>query len=163
MSKNNSSKTKSLMQIHLAVFLFGLIGIAGSSFAPYAGRLADKKGPRLVVGAASLVTLLAFVCMWLLGKNLWGLILGVIFLDLGVQSAQISNQARVYSLIPEAKSRLNTIYMVTYFIGGALGSYLGMFAWSLWQWNGVCLVGSLMIVLSLVIWVMGRSHQPVLL
>ncbi|MDP4126459.1 MAG: MFS transporter [Bacillota bacterium] len=139
--------------------LFGLIGVAGSSFAPYAGRLADKKGPRLVVGVASTTTLLAFVCLWLLGKNLWGLIIGVIFLDLGVQSAQISNQARVYSLVPEAKSRLNTIYMVTYFIGGALGSYLGMYAWSLWQWNGVCLVGSLMILFSLVIWSIGRTHQ----
>lgn len=29
MSKNNSSKTKSLMQIHLAVFLFGLSGLFG--------------------------------------------------------------------------------------------------------------------------------------
>jgi Arabinose efflux permease len=139
--------------------LFGLIGVAGSSFAPYAGRLADKKGPRLVVGVASLVTLLSFVCLWLFGKNLIGLIVGVILLDLGVQSAQISNQARVYSLVPKAKSRLNTIYMVTYFIGGALGSYLGMYAWSIWQWNGVCLVGSLMIVLSLMIWGIGRTPQ----
>ncbi len=138
--------------------LFGLIGVAGSSFAPYAGRLADKKGPRLIVGVASAVTLLAFACLWLFGENLWGLIIGVIFLDLGVQSAQISNQARVYSLVPEAKSRINTIYMVTYFIGGALGSYLSMTAWSFWQWNGVCLVGGLMIFLSLIVWKIGRKN-----
>jgi hypothetical protein len=28
--------------------------------------------------------------------------------------------------------------MVTYFVGGALGTFLAGFAWSLWQWNGVC-------------------------
>jgi len=139
--------------------LFGLIGVAGSSFAPYAGRLADKKGPRFMAGTASAVTLLSFGVLWLLGYHLWGLILGVILLDLGVQSAQISNQTRVYSLVPEAKSRLNTIYMVTYFIGGALGSYLGMLAWSVLHWNGVCLVGSIMILLSLLIWSTGRKYS----
>ncbi|TGE33513.1 MFS transporter [Desulfosporosinus sp. Sb-LF] len=139
--------------------LFGLIGVAGSSFAPFAGRLADKKGPRLVAGVASALTLLSFVLLWLFGYHLWGLVISVILLDLGVQSAQISNQARVYSLVPEAKSRLNTVYMVTYFIGGALGSYLGMYAWSLWQWNGVCLTGSLMILLSLVVWSIGGRKR----
>lgn len=140
--------------------LFGLIGVAGASFAPIAGRLADKKGPRTVVGFAAALTLLAYIVLWLFGHYLWGLIMGVILLDLGVQSAQISNQARVYALVPEAKSRLNTIYMVTYFIGGSLGSFLGMHAWSLWQWKGVCLIGGLMILTSLVIWGIGQKKQP---
>jgi predicted MFS family arabinose efflux permease len=139
--------------------LFGLIGVAGASFAPVAGRLADKRGPRIVVGFAAAVTLLAYILLWLFGQHLWGLILGVILLDLGVQSAQISNQARVYALVPEAKSRLNTIYMVTYFIGGSLGSFLGMHAWSLWQWKGVCLLGALMILLSLIIWGIGLNRE----
>ncbi|AFM40171.1 arabinose efflux permease family protein [Desulfosporosinus acidiphilus SJ4] len=139
--------------------LFGLIGVAGASFAPIAGRLADKKGPRIVVGIAAAVTLLAYCIFWFLGQQLWGLILGVILLDLGIQSAQISNQARVYALIPEAKSRLNTIYMVSYFIGGSFGSFLGMHAWSLWQWKGVCLSGSLLILASLITWGIGRKNN----
>ena len=49
-----------------------------------------------------------------------GLIIGVILLDLGAQSTLVSNQARIYSLLPEARSRLNTVYMVSYFAGGAL-------------------------------------------
>jgi len=139
--------------------LFGLIGVAGASFAPIAGRLADKKGPRTVVGVACSVTLLAFIFLWLFGHNLVGLVFGVILLDLGIQSAQISNQARVYALVPEAKSRLNTVYMVSYFIGGALGSFLSLNAWSLLHWNGVCLTGIIMVLLSLIIWLRGKRRE----
>ena len=139
--------------------LFGLVGAAGASIAPVAGRLADKRGPRVVVGIAVLLTLLSYCILWFFGHQLWGLILGVIILDLGIQSAQISNQTRVYALIPEAKSRLNTIYMVSYFIGGSLGSFLGMHAWSLWQWRGVYLVGIAMILLSMLTWALGFRRE----
>ncbi len=70
-----------------------------------------------------------------------GLVAGVILLDLGAQSAHISNQSRIYAIRPEARSRMNTAYMVAYFIGGAVGSYGGAWSWSLAGWGGVCLVG----------------------
>jgi MFS family permease len=59
-------------------------------------------------------------------------------MDLGVQSGHVSNQTRIYALAPEAKSRLNTFYMVCYFIGGALGSVLGAWSWRAAAWRGVC-------------------------
>lgn len=132
--------------------LFGLVGIVGSSIAPFAGRLADKKTPRFVSGAAAGIALLAFFILGLGGQHLWGLILGVILLDLGVQGGQIANQTQVYSLLPHAKNRLNTVYMVTYFAGGALGSTLGVYLWITWGWPGVCLGGISMVLLSLAAW-----------
>lgn len=137
--------------------LFGLVGVVGASIAPVAGRLADKKSPRLVAGIATFITLLSFITFWGLGNKIWGLIIGVILLDLGVQGAQISNQARIYILIPEARNRINTVYMVTYFIGGALGSFFGSYAWSLWHWGGVCTVGLIMVMLSLAAWALHFS------
>ena len=131
--------------------LFGLVGVAGAFSASFVGRLADRFPVRAITGIALLIVLLSFLCMWLTGYWLWGLILGVILLDLGAQGAHISNQTRVYSLNPEARNRLNTVYMVTGFIGGALGSYLGTWGWSLAGWNGVCSVGSLMLVAALVV------------
>jgi predicted MFS family arabinose efflux permease len=58
----------------------------------------------------------------------------------------------------ELRSRLNTIYIFAYFIGGSLGSTLGAYAWSIARWNGVCLVGGAMLVLALVVYVV-RSRQ----
>jgi predicted MFS family arabinose efflux permease len=99
-----------------------------------------------------LLLLLSFVLFWLIGWWLPGLIVGVILLDLGVQGTQVSNQTRIYGLRPDARSRITTIYMSTYFIGGALGSLLGGFAWETWGWSGVCSCGVILVVIALAIY-----------
>ncbi|ATB44523.1 MFS transporter [Corallococcus macrosporus] len=129
--------------------LFGVVGVAGAAVAPVVGRYADQRGDRRINAGAIVVLLLSFVVMWPLGRWLWGMALGVVLLDLGVQANQISNQTRVYSLRPEARSRLNTLYMVTYFAGGAAGSWLGTFAWTHWGWTGVCTSGAALCVVAL--------------
>ena len=135
--------------------LFGLVGIAGATAAIVVGKLADKIPARLITGVMMLITFLSFVIFWLLGYWLWGLIVGVILLDLGTQGTHISNQTRVYSLNPAANSRLNTVYMVSYFVGGSLGSLLGAYGWSIGRWNGVCMVGLLMLAAALVVYIRG--------
>ncbi len=130
--------------------LFGLVGVVGAAAAPVVGKLADKRSPRLAVGIALTISTTAFLVFWLFGHQLWGLIVGVILLDLGAQSILVSNQARIYSLLPGSQSRLNTVYMVSYFAGGALGSMLGAYSWSCLQWKGVCLVGLSMLVVAFI-------------
>lgn len=125
--------------------LFGLVGVVGAAAAPLVGRLADRSSPRLTVGLGLAITTGSFLIFLLFAHRLWGLIVGVILLDLGVQTTMVSNQTRIYSLPPEAHSRLNALYIMFYFVGGALGSFLGAYGWSRWQWNGVCGVGLLML------------------
>ncbi|WP_437946978.1 MFS transporter [Sorangium sp. So ce296] len=123
---------------------FGLVGVAGAAAAPLVGRYADVRGDRRINALALGVLLASFGVLWLLGGWLWGIALGVVLLDLGAQANQISNQARVYALRPEARSRMNTIYMTTYFVGGAAGAWLGTAAWTRWGWLGVCAAGGAM-------------------
>ncbi|QQE79831.1 MFS transporter [Alicyclobacillus sp. SO9] len=139
--------------------LFGLVGVVGAMVAPIAGRLADKLPAKWIVGLAGSITLVAFVCFGFLGHTLWGLILGVILLDMGVQGAQILNQTRIYSLIPEARSRLNTVYMVSAFVGGAIGSSLGSTAWALWGWSGVSIAGGSMVAAGGIVWGLHRARD----
>ena len=94
--------------------------------------------------------LASFVVLGLLGRWLWGIALGVILLDLGAQANHISNQTRVFALRPEARSRFNTVYMVSYFVGGAAGSWLGTAAWARFGWMGVCAVGAALSLLALI-------------
>ena len=120
--------------------LFGLVGAAGALAAPLAGRLADQGGPRRTIVVGILVTAVSFGIM--LAPSIALLVVGVLLMDVGVQATQISNQSRVYALQPEARNRLNTVYMTIYFVGGSLGSALGTWAWDRWAWPGVCAVGA---------------------
>lgn len=132
--------------------LFGLVGVVGACAAPIVGRLGDRLSKNVLVGISVGITFISFIVFWIFGLYLWGLILGVILLDLGAQSTHILNQSRIYSKAPEARSRLTMVYMVSNFIGGAIGSTLGGFAWSLWRWNGICAVGVLMSLIALMTW-----------
>lgn len=131
-----------------AAGLFGLVGTVGAGVAPISGRLSDRRTPRFVVRIAIAVVLAAFAVFWGVGRHLWGLVLGVILLDAGVQAAQVANQSRVLSLRPEARNRVNTIYMIAYFTGGSVGSLVGVWSWSRWHWAGVCAAGITMMVIA---------------
>ncbi|MGF7206528.1 putative MFS family arabinose efflux permease [Skermanella aerolata] len=146
-----------------AAGLFGIVGAIGILAAPLAGKLADRRGPDLVICLGSLLTLGS----WLL-LGLWatipGLVAGVVVLDFGVQSALVSNQHVIYSLRPEARSRLNTIFMSGMFIGGATGSAGATMVWNAFGWNGVSIFGALLAVFGILIWMATRRsaavHQP---
>lgn len=120
--------------------LFGVIGLVGVAAAPLAGRVADKHGPRPMIVAGALIVLLGWLVLRL-WDALGGMVVGVILLDFGVQIALISNQHIVYALRPEARSRLNTVFMSVMFLGGALGSAGAAWAWQHGGWAGVSLTG----------------------
>ncbi|QNI35060.1 MFS transporter [Alloacidobacterium dinghuense] len=118
---------------------FGILGATGALIAPVAGRVADRRGSRAVVTLGLSLLAIGFCILWMLGYHILGLVLGVIVLDLGAQANQIANQTRIFGLEPGARGRINTIYMMIYFLGGSLGSLLSTMAWS--RWGGVCALG----------------------
>jgi predicted MFS family arabinose efflux permease len=97
--------------------------------------------------------------LWLTGKTLLGLIVGVLLLDLGTQAGHVANQTRIYSLAADARSRLNMFYMVCYFAGGALGSLFGAYAWRLRGWSGVCALCLAVMLLAMLRFAAGRRAQ----
>lgn len=117
--------------------LFGVVGLVGALAAPYSGKLADKRGAAFTVTLALAVIVAAFGVMWL-WVTIPVLVVGVLLMDVGVQTVQVAEQGNVLSLLPEARSRLNTLYMVSRFAGGAAGSLAGAFAWSHGGWPAVC-------------------------
>ena len=138
---------------------FGLVGALGALAAPLAGKVADTRGPRYAITVGIGLALVAYLLLGAGGGYLIGLVLGVILLDVGVQSAHISNQTLVFSLRPEARSRLNTVYMTGYFTGGSLGSVVGGWAWMHYGWPGACGVGIAFVLLAFAAhWFYGRGR-----
>ena len=124
--------------------LFGLAAAAGALAAPLVGGSADKRNPRIAIGYGLCLLLLSFVLLYVWADTVIGMIAGIVLLDLAMQGIHVSNQSRVYALIPAARNRLNTVYMTVSFIGTSLGSAVGLFAWEKGAWTGVCLTGALL-------------------
>jgi predicted MFS family arabinose efflux permease len=128
--------------------LFGFVGAAGVAVANIAGRLTDRHGPHGVIGAGIVLVAAGFVVL-ALWPTVPGLILGLVLLDLGVQGAMIANQSIIYALHPEARGRINTVFMTGMFTGGAIGSGAAGFGWSLAGWPAVCGVGFALALVAL--------------
>lgn len=130
--------------------LFGLLGVGGVFAANVAGHQADLQRSRRVTIIAALLVALGFALLWIGRSDLWVLALAIFLQDAGMQAMQITNQAIIYTVAPEQRSRTNGAYMVCFFSGGAAGSLGAGFAYSHAGWTGTCVLGLVVGALALV-------------
>jgi predicted MFS family arabinose efflux permease len=130
------------------IALFALAGVAGAVATPIAGRVADRGWTRPATAFAMSAAAVAFLASQLVRGGSAGavalLVFCAILLDFGVAANLTLGQRAIYSLSAEYRSRLNGIYMSTFFLGGAIGSVLGGWAfanggWRLTAWLGFSL------------------------
>lgn len=141
--------------------LFGLIGAAGALCANVAGRLADRDRVRHLTAVFALLTLSSFGLLYLGRHSLAAMIAGIVLLDVGVQGMQVTNQSVIYTLAPNARSRVTSSYMVVYFAGGAMGSAVAGHVYASGGWAGICVLGAsigALLVLGFVLDVLFRPH-----
>ena len=133
----------------LEIGLFALVGAAGAITSLAGGRAVDAR-PRLrwpASGLALALLALSYIPIGLGGAHLgWIslalLVIGVLVMDACVQGSHVINQSVIYDLLPEARSRLTTVYITTMFAGGALGSFAGAQAYEAWGWTGATLTAA---------------------
>ncbi len=134
---------------------FGLVGLIGLVASPYIGALVDRIHASLVSAAGALTVFLAFVLVSTGATHLSWLLVSMVLLDLGNRAAFVANQARIYSLRPEARNRLNTAFMVSYFLGGAAGAAIGGIGAQRDGWTGLAAVGAMLGLLAFAASVLG--------
>jgi predicted MFS family arabinose efflux permease len=131
---------------------FGLAGVAGALAATRAGRLADQGLGQRTTGIALALLLASWFLISLIDHSLFVLIIGIILLDLAVQAVHVTNQSMIFTVRPEARSRLTAAYMVFYSIGSATGSIASTNIYAIFGWNGVCLLGASVSAFALLFW-----------
>jgi predicted MFS family arabinose efflux permease len=110
--------------------------------------MADKGWSHVASGLAMLIAAASFLMTHIGAPGsrtaLTFLVAAAIVLDFGVSANLVVGQRAIFSLGAEYRSRLNGLYMATFFAGGAIGSALGGWAfaqggWSLTSWVGFAL------------------------
>lgn len=131
--------------------MLGLVGVVGALAASFVGRMTDRMNKNLLIVVAIIAMIASWAIFGIWGFSYIGLIVGIILLDIGLQSMHITNQTIVFSSHPEATNRLNTVYMVSYFIGGSLGTFISGKAWGAFGWLGSVGVGIGFVSIALVV------------
>ncbi len=141
--------------------IFALVGAAGAAAAPLGGWLADR-GRGRPARAAALVLAAASLALAGLGSHSVVLLaVAAVLLDLAVQCHQVMSQQVMYALRPDARARLNTVYMTTVFISGSASSAIAGVLHDAYGWTGVCVFGTVFPLIGLAIWATGRTTAPV--
>lgn len=131
--------------------LLGLCGVAGALTASIVGRYVRILGVNRLNYIGCMIIMFSWAIMYIFQDTYLGFIIGIMLIDIGMQCIQLSNQTYVLTSVPNAANRVNTIFMTTYFVGGALGTFLAGLFWQQMQWEGVVTVGVSLTLLSLLI------------
>jgi predicted MFS family arabinose efflux permease len=144
------------------IALFALAGVAGAIAAPISGRLADRGHGRMVSIVAMLMVAGGFLVSLYAQDgstlSLALLTLAAIVLDYGVTANLITGQRAVFALGAEYRSRLNGLYMASFFLGGAACSALGAWAYANGGWTLACWAGLALPVAALAHF-LGKADQ----
>ncbi|WP_327290664.1 MFS transporter [Streptomyces sp. NBC_01198] len=137
------------------VGLFALAGAGGALIAPLAGRWADRGLVRPMTAAAFVAAAVAFGVAGVGRHSVLALGAAAVLLDMAVQTTLILGQHVVYQLDGGARARLNSAFMATFFVGGAVGSQAGSAAYRLGGWPAVTVLGAALPLLAL-LWAFPR-------
>lgn len=128
-----------------AIAMFALAGAAGAVSAPLAGRVADRGWSRPATAVAMLLTAGGFALTRLVDfgstVSMAVLVVAAIAIDFGVQANVVLGFRTLFVLGAESRSRLNALYMTTFFLAGAAGSAVGGWAYANGGWNWVSWIG----------------------
>lgn len=136
----------------LQIGLFGIAGAAGALAAPLVGKLSSGKNPRRNLLTGLILQLLSIAAFYFTGTHLYLFIAGIILIDIGQQAIHVTNQTRIYALLPEARNRLNTVFMSVSFVGASFGSALGLWLWDKGQWPLFCMGTTAVVLLNICIY-----------
>jgi len=137
---------------------FGIIGAAGALAATLGGHATDRLGSRRVIGASIGIVTLAYLLLAGAQSSIVFLVIGVIVLDIGVQSGLVSNQTRAFAVDPKAQGRINSLYMTATFSGGAIGVSISGWLMAHYGWTGIVIFGiALGIIAAVIHWRSGST------
>ena len=107
---------------------------------------------RLAAGVLPLASIIPFPDLLFGGS----LLVAVVLLHFAIFPMNVLISARLFGVVTEGRSRVNTAVIAVNFIAGAIGSALVGPLWSAGGWHAVTEVGIGISAVGLLLWVIGR-------
>ena len=163
-----TSITFELIRVHhlsqTGIAIFALVGAGGALAAPIAGRLADRGHGTMSSGLAFVLAVASMALAGFGVHNLIALAAAAVLLDLAVQGHQVLSQQEIYALRPDARARINTVYMGSVFLGGSIASAASGALYQAAGWTGPIWLGVALGCAGFVVWagsrVLARLSAP---
>jgi predicted MFS family arabinose efflux permease len=140
------------------IALFALAGAGGAVVTPLAGRAGDRGWTRPVTVASHLTLIAALALAAWTGSlrsasssaPLVLMVMSAVLLDAGVVGDQTLGRRAINLVRPEARGRMNGLFVGLFFVGGALGSAVAGLAWAAGGWAATCAVAAAFGVAALI-------------
>ncbi|MEU8934667.1 hypothetical protein AB0D30_32880 [Streptomyces sp. NPDC048409] len=138
------------------------IGLVGSLAARRAEVFHDRGHSSTATGVALLLSPAAIALAWTTSTSIVGFATALVVLDIAVQTVSVLNRTRLFTLAPDARSRLTTASVTVNFVGGAIDSSAATLLWHVGGWDPVSAGAAGATALSLAVWTLGRTtlHVP---
>ncbi|KAL9584924.1 MAG: hypothetical protein Q9212_001826 [Teloschistes hypoglaucus] len=137
----------------LVIGLFALIGIASMLLGPlYSRHVTDRFIPLFSVVLGLCICLTGTIIGTYTGTfSVGGPVYQAFALDFGIQTSQIANRSAIYGILPQARNRVNTAFMLSAFCGQLTGTALGNHIYAIggWKSSGSTSIGFLSAALLL--------------
>jgi predicted MFS family arabinose efflux permease len=140
----------------LTIGMLGLFGLAGAVAAQHTGKLHDRGWSMHATGAGWAVALLALIVAAVGQHSLPLIIVAVVLLHLAIFPMNVLISVRLFGVVTEGRSRVNTAVIAVNFVAGAIGSALVSPLWSAGGWHAVTTVGIGLSAVGLLLWGIGR-------
>lgn len=136
-----------------------IVGVFAALATAQIGKFADQGHTGLLTWLGILTFFISWILLYFGGQYLISYVFGYGLISLALVLLHTSNQSIIFRLRPDAKSRINSIYMTSYFAGGASGSALGVYGWHHGGWGMTCLIGVALICGSALFALLDQRHQ----
>ena len=143
-----------------AVGILALCGVVGILVAGISGKYIPKYGENIFCTSGALLQMFSWGVAYVFADSYVGLALAIILMDMGLQFQQLTNQSGCIREAPSAANRVNTVFMTTYFMGGAMGTFCAGIGWKFFEWGGVCFVGFFFASVSALITLIFKGRGP---
>ncbi len=134
-----------------------LVGLAGALAAPRAGRLVDRGGFVRSGVVGGVLAVLGWAVAALGTHSVLWLAAGALLLDVGTGLAHGANLSALQRQYPAIGGRINAVYMVMYFVGGATGAAIAPWIYFRDGWPAVALFGGVVAAIGVLCTVSWRA------